>query len=144
MLVRGINDTHESLTELKQAVAGIAPDRVYIMTPIRPPAESWVKPPPVEHLTYAYNLLNAAAVLNNPEIGAIELSEGADFMKAVLNICRRHPLRLDQARKIAQRYGGDSVLHELIESSQLNIVQYGKHKYVVPPNNNGENNVMSD
>ena len=37
MLVEGVNDTPQELEEIRQAVAQVNPDRVYIVTPIRPP-----------------------------------------------------------------------------------------------------------
>jgi len=45
MLVDGLNDSEEALQEISGHIQNIAPDRIYITTPVRPPAESWVKPP---------------------------------------------------------------------------------------------------
>ncbi len=43
MLVKGINDSFEELTALKEIIRDINPDKVQLNTPVRPPAESWVK-----------------------------------------------------------------------------------------------------
>ena len=47
MLVRDINDSVEYLRRMKEVVSGIAPDRVQINAPVRPPASPWVKVPDV-------------------------------------------------------------------------------------------------
>ena len=45
MLVRGINDGEPELGRIRDALARICPDRVYVNVPVRPPAEGWVEPP---------------------------------------------------------------------------------------------------
>jgi wyosine [tRNA(Phe)-imidazoG37] synthetase (radical SAM superfamily) len=50
MLVRGINDKESYLKKVKKVVDKIKPDRVQINSPVRPPAEKWVKPPSVATL----------------------------------------------------------------------------------------------
>jgi wyosine [tRNA(Phe)-imidazoG37] synthetase (radical SAM superfamily) len=44
MLVRGLNDSPEHLAALKAAIARIRPDRVELNSPVRLPAEPWVRP----------------------------------------------------------------------------------------------------
>jgi wyosine [tRNA(Phe)-imidazoG37] synthetase (radical SAM superfamily) len=45
MLVEGMNTTEAAFGELVQRLTQIQPDEVHLNTPIRPPAESWVKRP---------------------------------------------------------------------------------------------------
>lgn len=44
MLLRGINDSSEYLKRMQKVFARLAPDRIQINSPVRPPAESWVRP----------------------------------------------------------------------------------------------------
>jgi len=43
MLVKGVNDNQEELLALKKVIEEINPDKIQLNTPVRPPAESWVK-----------------------------------------------------------------------------------------------------
>jgi wyosine [tRNA(Phe)-imidazoG37] synthetase (radical SAM superfamily) len=45
MLVRGCNDSVAYLRKIKKVVDAINPDRVQINTPVRVPAQDWVRPP---------------------------------------------------------------------------------------------------
>ncbi|MDD5138025.1 MAG: radical SAM protein [Candidatus Omnitrophica bacterium] len=45
MLVRGVNDSPAYLKLMEKTVRQIAPDRVQIVAPARPPSQSWVKVP---------------------------------------------------------------------------------------------------
>jgi wyosine [tRNA(Phe)-imidazoG37] synthetase (radical SAM superfamily) len=57
MLVAGLNDSPEYLQKIKKAVSLIRPDKVQINTPVRPPAENWVKPPSYKALKRAQQIL---------------------------------------------------------------------------------------
>ncbi|MCD4766879.1 MAG: radical SAM protein, partial [Methanosarcinales archaeon] len=50
MLVKGVNDSDESLLEIKDAIEQVKPDRIYISVPIRPPAKPGVRPPEPERI----------------------------------------------------------------------------------------------
>lgn len=45
MLVKGLNDSPAYLRKIKRVVDAIGPDRVQLNTPVRVPAQKWVKPP---------------------------------------------------------------------------------------------------
>jgi wyosine [tRNA(Phe)-imidazoG37] synthetase (radical SAM superfamily) len=45
MLVRGVNDSPAYLKLMERTVRQIAPDRVQIVAPVRPPSQAWVKVP---------------------------------------------------------------------------------------------------
>lgn len=57
MLIKGINETEKELRDIKSAVDVINPDRVYVLTPNRPPAESWVKPVDQEDILNAQEII---------------------------------------------------------------------------------------
>lgn len=44
MLVRGVNDSPAYLRQIKKVADGLKPDRIQINSPVRTPAEKWVRP----------------------------------------------------------------------------------------------------
>lgn len=44
MLVRGVNDSDAYLKKIKKVADSLKPDRIQINSPVRPPAEKWVRP----------------------------------------------------------------------------------------------------
>ncbi|MFH1692287.1 MAG: radical SAM protein [Candidatus Omnitrophota bacterium] len=44
MLVKGLNDSFPYILQMKEVVQLIRPDKIHINSPVRPPAEGWVKP----------------------------------------------------------------------------------------------------
>lgn len=44
MLVRGLNDSLEYFYRIKEVVDLVKPDKIHLNSPVRPPAQGWVKP----------------------------------------------------------------------------------------------------
>jgi len=132
MLVHGINDTEDALRDIQSAVNQIKPDRLYIVTPIRPPSESWVLPPPPEDIIRAQEILGQSIVINENEIGqfGIELFDSAH--QAVLEISSRHPLRLEQAYEIEDKLSEPGTVDMMIDLKELVRVLYNATDYVLP------------
>jgi wyosine [tRNA(Phe)-imidazoG37] synthetase (radical SAM superfamily) len=121
MLVKGLNDDEAGLLKLRDALANIAPDRVQINLPVRPPAESWVEIPDDRAVARATAILGEAAEVVLPYEGEFDLSNGADPAEAVLTIIRRHPMR---ERRLLETLAGrptsevEAVMLKLEESDQ--------------------------
>ena len=96
MLVRGVNDSVDELVKIEDALRHIAPDRVFVNVPVRPPAESWVAPPETERLSLVRSILENAHVHDHPESGPFDIPGNDDPLVSVLMIIRRHPMRRDQ------------------------------------------------
>ncbi len=90
MIVKGLNDDEESLVKMKRLFDGLNYERLYINTPIRPPAEDWVKEPTSESLKQAIAILDGIAI----ELAISEgfFSEIKDDYEAVYSIIKRHPM----------------------------------------------------
>jgi wyosine [tRNA(Phe)-imidazoG37] synthetase (radical SAM superfamily) len=93
MLVKGLNDTEETLLPIAAALKRMRPDQVHVNVPIRPPAEAWVAPPDDEGLMRATAILGDAAPLSLPASGVFELAQDVPTADAILHIIRRHPMR---------------------------------------------------
>ena len=93
MLVKGINDTEQTLTGIVGALSCIRPDQVHINVPIRPPAEVWVEPPDDDGLIRAMAILGEVAPIVTPATGTFKLVEGMPVVDGIIEIIRRHPMR---------------------------------------------------
>jgi len=132
MLVKGVNDTERELRSIAKAVDMIAPDRVYVVTPIRPPAESWVEPPVPETIIMAQELIGKAIPIVGRESGKFDLEEYGDARQAILEIGSRHPLRQDQAIEIEDAFGVSEIVDQMLHDGELIRTVYGGVSYLLP------------
>ena len=90
MLLAGINDDDYALDQFAAILKQIRYDRVYINTPVRPPAESNVQAPSAERVQAAVQKLSALSI-DMLSSGSF-FSEESDPYEAIISICRRHPM----------------------------------------------------
>ena len=90
MLMDGINDSDEDLLKFKEQVRKIRYDRLYINTPVRPPAEKSVKESSKETIKKAVEILGGISIdsLASGTFG----SDIEDDYEALLSIIGRHPM----------------------------------------------------
>ncbi|MFC2171425.1 radical SAM protein [Acidobacteriota bacterium] len=132
MLVRDLNDREEPFGNIKDLLKKINPDRVYLLTPIRPPAESWVKSPEPSRILEIMNEIEDAVPLTNREKGSIDLQGFTNARTAIVEIGSRHPLRLEQAKEIEVHFGAPGTILEMLEVGDLAQVEYYKQYYLLP------------
>ena len=90
MLMDGINDTPEDLEKFRQELTTLRYDRVYINTPVRPPAEPGIRVSTPETLALATEMLGGISI-ESLAAGSF-FSEVADDYEAILSIIGRHPM----------------------------------------------------
>jgi wyosine [tRNA(Phe)-imidazoG37] synthetase (radical SAM superfamily) len=110
MAVAGINDNYESLEKTQEIYEKLEPDRIYINTPIRPPAESWVKTPSLGNIKLIQDIL---APIVKEDVIPINLTEQGDFfidgnteeiiLQNLINTIKRHPMREDQIKSVLEK-----------------------------------------
>jgi wyosine [tRNA(Phe)-imidazoG37] synthetase (radical SAM superfamily) len=132
MMVRGVNDSDEDLAGIKQAVTALQPDRVYLLTPIRPPAESWVNPPDPRTILKAQQTIGRATAMADRESGDFGLSEFESAEAAIMQIGSRHPLRLSQATEIETKFAQEGTIRRMLEAELLIRVEYDGAVYLLP------------
>jgi len=152
MAVKGLNDTREELEHIRDILADIRPDRLYVNFPIRPPAEAWVEAPDAEGLGRIHEILGETFDIVMPETGEFHLSaHDVDGLKEELvGIIGRHPMRKEQvvaALTSAMRSSGcktsgltallrmgwerpEAVVEELAGSGKVKLVKYGEVEFV--------------
>ncbi len=90
MLLSGVNDDEQSLSRFAEVLDKIRYDRLYINTPVRPPAESNVVACDRETIERAVQFLGGISIDMLAE-GSFS-SDIADDYEAVLSIIGRHPM----------------------------------------------------
>ena len=73
MLVRGLNDSEDALRDIAEVLRQIGPNEVHINLPIRPPAETWVRPSDEEGLMRALSIIGDIAKVVYPVEGVFDL-----------------------------------------------------------------------
>ena len=134
MLVSGVNDSEAALDALATSVSGIAPAVAYLAVPVRPPAESSVRPPGTDVLVRAYEafsrLLPRVELLVGEPPEAVAPS--SDVERDLLAITAVHPL--DEGA-VVELGGGSSqaleVAEDLTACGQLEAVVYGGRRFFV-------------
>jgi wyosine [tRNA(Phe)-imidazoG37] synthetase (radical SAM superfamily) len=132
MLVEGINDSPVLLTETADLVAQLQPDTAYLSIPIRPPAESWVRPPGEAVINQAYQLFSdrvkQVECLIGYEGNAFAFSGNVE--DDLLSITAVHPMREEALSEFLARAGaGWSVVDRLVAHNQLVQVSYQGCKF---------------
>jgi wyosine [tRNA(Phe)-imidazoG37] synthetase (radical SAM superfamily) len=132
VLVKGINDSDESLMEIKSAIEQVKPDRIYISVPTRPPAEAWVCPSRPDRIIRAHEILGTAWDLTDYESGIIGVDNFPDARTAISEICSRHPLREEQARNIEGKFFQEGSIDTMLQDGSLERVEYQHISYLLP------------
>lgn len=133
MLVKGFNDSLESIYKTAEFIRMLNPAKAYILVPTRPPAEGNVKPP------NEYNLNSAFRVFNNFSINTEKLVhyEGNDFAVLgseteieLLSILAVHPMRRDAVEKFLTKSNSDwNLVKNLIRNNRIKEVSYNHNSY---------------
>lgn len=132
MLVKGINDTEEQLDSIRRAVDRVKPDRIYILTPTRPPAEPWVERSDPETILNAQGMINQAVAITELESGRFGLEDFTNARQAILEIGSRHPLRLKQAREIEREFSETKTIDRMLEEAELVEIEYDGNIHLLP------------
>ncbi len=96
MLMSEINDDLESLQKYAAALNEIKYDRLYLNTPVRPPAEAYVRAVSHEIMNQAVEMLGGISIELLLSLGFH--SDIQDDYEAVLSIIKRHPMNQYEIR----------------------------------------------
>jgi len=132
MLVADVNDSVESLRELKRVLDRVKPDQVHLNVPIRPPAEQSVHVPPPESIRAARDILGRTHEITGYEVGSFGTVPGSRPEQTILETCQRHPLREEQADEIARALGVPGAVESLVKAGTLRRVPYSGKHYLIP------------
>lgn len=90
MLLAGINDSDEALIKFKTLLKAIKYERLYLNTPVRPPAESYVQTIDHEQMHKAVSILGGISI----DLLSSELYQSSitDDYEAIISNIKRHPM----------------------------------------------------
>ena len=130
MLMKDLNDSAETLTEIASHLRDIQPDEVHILLPTRPPVETWVKPANQEGIQRARDIFGSIARVVNTTDGVFELAENENLVDAVVDIITRHPMKESELLETLKKYSKGDVQNTLIileKSRKAQVVtRYGE------------------
>jgi wyosine [tRNA(Phe)-imidazoG37] synthetase (radical SAM superfamily) len=125
MLMAGVNDDDESLKRYTELLEHIHYDKLYVNTPVRPPAESDVMA--IDHA----KMRHAAELLNGISIDLLVSqgfhSEIKDDYQAVLSIIKRHPMNqfeINGFLKSRDNIDSERIFRELRNDPQVTVINY--------------------
>ena len=115
MLVKGLNDTDEELTEVAKFIKKLKPDTAFISVPTRPPAEAFVLPPEMGTINKAYQIFSGFIpnVQLNISYEGSDFASTGDFVSDFLSIISVHPIRQDALNLLMKKRG---VKNEVVEN----------------------------
>jgi len=134
MIVNGINNSTENISELAEIVKGINPEIAYLAVPIRPPAEKFVKLPDTAMLNLAWQIFNKMQIKTEFLTGFEGTDTGytGNIYEDILNITAVHPLREDTLLKLLQNDDAVySVVDSLINQHLIKSIIYEGNKYFI-------------
>ena len=125
MLIDGINDSLDSLKEYKELLKCFKYERLYINTPVRPPAEEFVKPIETEKMKKAVDILGGISIDLLESEGFH--SEITDDYEAILSIIKRHPMNQFELQGFLKLRGCekiDEILCKLGKDDKIVAINY--------------------
>lgn len=125
MLIDGINCDKKSIVSFKELLKKIKYDRLYLNTPVRPPAENYVKTVSQEDMEYAVHELGGISI-DMLSSGSF-FSEIADSYEAILSIIRRHPMNQFEVESFMNSRSEENIKNIFIKlenDSKINVIDY--------------------
>ena len=132
MLVSGVNDEADCLTQTAQFAARLAPATAYLALPTRPPAEPWVRPADEHRMLHAYHLFqqHLSKVEYLTEFEGTEFVPSGPAAQGLLDITAVHPMREEAVRAFLARAGMEwAVVQELLKHGQLVQTEYQGQRF---------------
>ncbi len=132
MLVKGLNDSDAALKAIAGLARDLRPDKIFVNTPVRPPAEEWVQVPDEDKIARAKEILSANRIDYLPEGEFVSLED--DPIRAVLDIISRHPMRIEDIRTLLLRRENSQDLEDTLgeikqaleSDSSVTEIKYGE------------------
>lgn len=125
MLIKGLNDTREALTDIAKVLEKARPDEIHLSLPERPPAEARIFPADRDGIMRATAILGSVAHVLSPAVGRLSLEGGDNLGDTILGVITRHPMRDSELREELDRIApgrGNTVLAQLLESGRAQTI----------------------
>jgi len=131
-LIDDINESSRELAEIAEAIEAIRPHKIFLLTPTRPPAEAWVRPPARAALPMALSFFKRGEVLDDRAEGKVEALAGDDVRESFLALARRFALTLEQARGLANSWHEADLPAKLVQEGLMREIDFAGRRFLVP------------
>ncbi len=137
MLVKGINDSIESLYKTAGFIKQIHPKKAYILIPTRPPAEANTKVPEDRILTAAQQIF--CSVIDNAKLLVYDEDNNFSFFsdteQELLSIIAVHPMREDAVKEFLYKSNASwDLIINLIEKNTIRKIEFSENTYFIKNN----------
>lgn len=125
MIVKDINDNKEFFLNLEKLLNTISYHRLYINSPVRPPAESFVEQPSKESIKEAVSILGGISIDELVSEGFY--SEIKDDYEAVMSIIKRHPMNQFEIKSFIEKRGNPNIrefFQRLDNDDNIEVINY--------------------
>ena len=134
MLIREVNDNRQSINETAQLISRVNPARAFILTPVRPPAENWVKAPDKDDLNTAGRIFNSygikAELLASSE--EVNFTYSSNVENELLSIIAVHPMKEDAIKEFLSKANSNwDLIEQLIENKKIKKIDYSGSSFFV-------------
>ena len=127
MLIKDYNDKQDSIIKTIDFIEKINPDKSYISTPTRPPAEKQIKSADDEIIIYFYQNLTKKGL----DVETLNYYEGDNFEYAgglereILNILSVHPMKKQAIKKLLEKENANwKLVKKLVDEKKINEIKY--------------------
>lgn len=125
MFMQDINDSDVVIEEYSKLLKEIQYDRLYLNTPIRPPAESYVKTVSNERMKCISEKLGGISIDLLESIGFY--SDITDDYESIISIIKRHPMNQFETESFLNTRNCNDVkniLNRLLKDKEVNVISY--------------------
>ncbi|EOD00495.1 radical SAM protein [Caldisalinibacter kiritimatiensis] len=129
MIIKDINDKEKDFIEFKSILNTMEYDRLYINTPVRPPAEDYVKEPSKEVIEKAVKILGGISI--NSLLSEGFYSRVKDDYEAIKTIIKRHPMNQYEITSFLESRECDNIeniFNILEKDSDISVIEYKTYK----------------
>jgi wyosine [tRNA(Phe)-imidazoG37] synthetase (radical SAM superfamily) len=134
LLVKGVNDSPPHLLKLKEAIAGINPDRIQLNTVVRPPAEVSAQPLSPNALEKIRKFLGKRAEVIAEFDKIQHLPSSLNLQDAILSLVKRRPVTLSDMSLSLGKHKNELIkyIDYLLKKNKLKYVIHRGKKYFEP------------
>lgn len=125
MIIKDLNDSEEALYEIKKMLEKVEYDKIYINSPVRPPAEKFVKETGKDKFQKAIDILGGVSIDKLVSEGFY--SDIEDDYEAVLSIIKRHPMNGFEIRSFINERGNknpEEFIEKMNKDEKIEKVNY--------------------
>lgn len=125
MLIKDFNDDTQKLYDFKNIISKIEYDRLYINTPVRPPAEEYALEPSDDLVNKACEILGGISI--NHLVSNGFYSDIKDDLEAIKSIIKRHPMNTFEIKSFLNSRNctdTDNIISSLSKEDSIQRVEY--------------------